>query len=90
MHNFPKWIPRGSSLYLATDEDAPDFFDPLKDLYIISAIGDFRHAWVEGSCWWNKSSNLFSPNDTVPFDGMMEVRGERAGKMRIERMCKVY
>ena len=71
----PKWIPRGSTLYLATDEDAPNFFDPLKDLYVISTIGDFRHAWGEGSYWWNKSSNLFSPEDSVPFDGMMEVEG---------------
>lgn len=58
---------------MATNEDAPHFFDPLKDVYVISSIADYRNLWVEGSGWWNESSQLFPKNDSAPFDGMMEV-----------------
>ena len=58
---------------MASNEDAPYFFDPLKDVYVISSLADYHNLWVEGSGWWNESSHLFPKNDSTPFDGMMEV-----------------
>ena len=73
MRKLPKWFPQGSAIYLATNEDTPHFFDPLKDMYNISSIADFQNLWVEGSDWWKESLPLFPPDDTKPFDGIMEV-----------------
>ena len=71
--NLPKWIPRGTHVYLATNEDIPNFFDALKELYLTSTLADFRNLWAEGSNWWNDTSQLFDASNAEPFDGMMEV-----------------
>lgn len=53
----------GSTLYLATNEEQPHFFDPLKDLYRILRLTDFERLWGPGSEWYTEMQKVLGVED---------------------------
>lgn len=68
----PRFVDPGSVLYIATNEDTPGFFDPLKDLYTIYMLEDFAHLWGPNSTWFDEFRRLLK-TDNPEFDVYMKV-----------------
>lgn len=83
----PKFVEPGSVLYIATNEDTPGFFDPLKDMYTIYMLEDFTHLWSRNSTWFEEFSKLLK-TDNPEFDIYMKVLAV-VGKRALE-CSRVY
>ncbi|CAI5458545.1 unnamed protein product [Closterium sp. Yama58-4] len=51
LQKLPKRIPPGSTLYIATNERDPHFFDPLLAVYKLYKEEYFAEMWAQGSEW---------------------------------------
>ncbi|CAI5999781.1 unnamed protein product [Closterium sp. NIES-65] len=51
LQKLPQRIPPGSTLYIATNERDPYFFDPLLAVYKLYKEEYFAEMWAEGSVW---------------------------------------
>ncbi|CAI5457579.1 unnamed protein product [Closterium sp. Yama58-4] len=51
LQKLPSLVPPNSTLYIATNEPDPHFFDPLKTAYTMHRESDFASLWAEGSAW---------------------------------------
>lgn len=73
LQTLPKFAPEGTSLYIATNEDDPTFFHPLRQKYTIFTLSDFARLWGPGSEWHDAYSKLLR-SDTPELDVYMQVR----------------
>ena len=73
LRTLPRFVPDGAALYIATDEMAPHFFDPLKSKYQVFMIDDFERFWAPGSQWHTTYTDMFGPDPE--FDDTMRVSG---------------
>ncbi|CAI7873869.1 unnamed protein product [Closterium sp. NIES-54] len=71
LEKLPKFVEPGRTLYIATNEHAPGFFDPLKRLYDIRLWQDFKHLWVPGTMWYDGYEKISGAHPTM--DTYMEV-----------------
>ncbi|CAI5964192.1 unnamed protein product [Closterium sp. NIES-65] len=51
LQKLPSLVPPNTTLYIATNEPHPHFFDPLKAAYSVYIQDDFESLWAKGSAW---------------------------------------
>lgn len=56
----PKFAAPGTTLYIATNEEDPHFFDALKELYTVFIMDDFQRLWGPGSAWLAAYQGIFN------------------------------
>eukprot|EP00245_Coleochaete_scutata_P004187 TRINITY_DN16464_c0_g6_i1.p1 TRINITY_DN16464_c0_g6~~TRINITY_DN16464_c0_g6_i1.p1 ORF type:complete len:347 (-),score=42.89 TRINITY_DN16464_c0_g6_i1:1-897(-) len=72
LKKLPKFIAPGRRIYIATDEDAPGFFDLLKTKYTVFLLEEFSWMWAEGSAWHNYATCIYGvDSNKLAFDGYM-------------------
>ncbi|GJP43048.1 hypothetical protein CLOM_g2551 [Closterium sp. NIES-68] len=71
LEKLPRFVAPGRTLYIATNENTTGFFDPLKSLYDIRLLQDFKHLWDPGTMWYDGYANFARPRPTM--DAYMEV-----------------
>eukprot|EP00271_Cylindrocystis_brebissonii_P018711 TRINITY_DN5429_c0_g1_i2.p2 TRINITY_DN5429_c0_g1~~TRINITY_DN5429_c0_g1_i2.p2 ORF type:complete len:184 (-),score=23.96 TRINITY_DN5429_c0_g1_i2:787-1338(-) len=51
-------VPPNSTIYIATDEREPHFFDALRVAYSVWVADDFKRLWQNGSAWWKQCEEV--------------------------------
>ena len=64
----------GRYLYIATNEHKKGFFDPLKSVYKVLQLEDFKFLWAKKSAWWNQTIAAVGSTPPPTFDGYQAVR----------------
>ncbi|KFK31794.1 hypothetical protein AALP_AA6G159700 [Arabis alpina] len=80
-------VEEGRNLYIATNEAALSFFNPLKDKYATHFLDENKDLWDESSEWYSETTKLNGGNP-VEFDGYMRASVDTEvflrGKKQIE------
>ncbi|CAI5472908.1 unnamed protein product [Closterium sp. Yama58-4] len=71
LEKLPRFVAPGRTLYIATNEKTPGFFDPLKAIYTIRMFQDFHYLWAPGTPWYDGYTRLLGPDPKM--DAYMEV-----------------
>ncbi|GJP43020.1 hypothetical protein CLOM_g2526 [Closterium sp. NIES-68] len=71
LEKLPRFVAPGRTLYIATNEKTPGFFDPLKKVYPIRMFQDFHYLWAPGTPWFDGYMRLLGPDPKM--DAYMEV-----------------
>ncbi|GJP79923.1 hypothetical protein CLOP_g10137 [Closterium sp. NIES-67] len=95
LQKLPTLIPRGSTLYIATNERDLHFFDPLKAVYIVYREEDFAALWGEGSAWEADMRGLAAAvgvarGTRVEFDSEMRVLVDYSLKKLARRTVETF
>ncbi|CAI5980456.1 unnamed protein product [Closterium sp. NIES-65] len=72
LEKLPRFVAPGRTLYIATNEKTPGFFDPLKAIYTIRMFQDFHYLWAPGTPWYDGYTRLLGPDPKM--DAYMEAR----------------
>ncbi|CAI5530999.1 unnamed protein product [Closterium sp. Naga37s-1] len=88
LEKLPKFVEPGRTLYIATNEHAPGFFDPLKRLYDIRLWQDFKHLWVPGTMWYDGYEKISGAHPTM--DTYMEVIVEYSVVTLAKRVVETF
>ncbi|CAI6004509.1 unnamed protein product [Closterium sp. NIES-64] len=89
LQKLPSLVPPNSTLYIATNEPDPHFFDPLKTAYTVHNLADFASLWGEGSAWEAEMREVAASvgvavGKSVEFDSEMQVLVDYALKSEMQ------
>ncbi|CAI5996289.1 unnamed protein product [Closterium sp. NIES-65] len=95
LQKLPSLVPPNSTLYIATNEPDPHFFDPLKTAYIVHNLADFASLWGEGSAWEAEMREVAASvgvavGKSVEFDSEMQVLVDYALKKVARRTVERF
>ncbi|CAI5503225.1 unnamed protein product, partial [Closterium sp. Naga37s-1] len=62
LEKLPRFVAPGRTLYIATNEKTPGFFDPLKAVFAIRQFRDFDHLWAPGTPWFDGYARILGPD----------------------------
>ncbi|CAI5461445.1 unnamed protein product [Closterium sp. Yama58-4] len=72
LKKLPRFVAPGRTLYIATNERTPGFFDPLRTLYKLYRLEDFEHLWHQGTPWFDVYVEMLGVSEPA-FDPYMQV-----------------
>ncbi|GJP43013.1 hypothetical protein CLOM_g2521 [Closterium sp. NIES-68] len=72
LKKLPQFVAPGRTLYIATNEQTPGFFNPLRTLYKLYRLEDFLGLWQPGTTWFDTYAEIMGVSEPV-FDPYMEV-----------------
>ncbi|CAI5469114.1 unnamed protein product [Closterium sp. Yama58-4] len=95
LQKLPSLVPPNSTLYIATNEADPHFFDPLKTAYTVHSLADFASLWAEGSPWEGEMREVAASvgvavGERVEFDSEMQVLVDYALKKVARRTVETF
>ncbi|GJP35050.1 hypothetical protein CLOM_g19513 [Closterium sp. NIES-68] len=95
LQKLPALIPPGSTLYIASNEGDPRFFDPLKATYTVHREDDFAALWGEGSAWEAEMRGVaaavsVAQGTRVDFDSEMRVLVDYSLKKLARRTVETF
>lgn len=86
-----------TTIYIATNEDRPGYFDLLKEHYKVFVRQDFQELWSEGSEWakttkeiWNVRGEYGKMETDVTFDPLMELMVDTEVLYRAQRKIETF
>ncbi|CAI5534349.1 unnamed protein product [Closterium sp. Naga37s-1] len=95
LQKLPSLVPPNSTLYIATNEPHPHFFDPLKAAYSVYIQEDFESLWAKGLAWEAEMREVAASvgvavGERVEFDSEMQVLVDYALKKLARRMVETF
>ncbi|CAI5964188.1 unnamed protein product [Closterium sp. NIES-65] len=91
----PSLVPPNTTLYIATNEPHPHFFDPLKAAYSVYIQDDFESLWAKGSAWEAEMREVaalvgVAVGERVEFGSEMQVLVDYALKKLARRTVETF
>ncbi|CAI5534370.1 unnamed protein product, partial [Closterium sp. Naga37s-1] len=95
LQKLPSLVPPNTTLYIATNEPHPHFFDPLKAAYSVYIQEDFESLWAKGSAWEAEMREVAASvgvavGERVEFGSEMQVLVDYALKKLARRTVETF